>query len=60
MMFGVTSFISRLIIVCRQIANYITERSVIVVLASPPPPVDPDDVNALTRQIFKASFSNFI
>ena len=36
---------------------YITERSVdIMGLASPPrPPVDPDDVNTLTRQIFNLS-----
>ena len=37
----------------------------IMVLASPPrpslrPPVDPDDVNTLTRQIFNLSLSNFI
>ena len=36
----------------------------IMVLASPPrrphPPVDPDDVNTLTRQIFNPSLSNFI
>ena len=33
----------------------------IMVLASPPrPPVDPDDVNPLTRQIFNLSLSNFI
>ena len=33
----------------------------IMVLASPPrPPVDPDDVNTLTRQIFNLSLANFI
>ena len=35
----------------------------IMVLASPPRPclpVDPDDVNALTRQIFNGSLSKFI
>ena len=33
----------------------------IMVLASPPrPPVDPDDVNALTRKIFNESLSKFI
>ena len=32
----------------------------IMVLASPPPPVDPDDVNTLTRKIFNLSLSNFI
>ena len=33
----------------------------IMVLASPPrPPVDPDNVNTLTRQIFNLSLSNFI
>ena len=33
----------------------------IMVLASPPrPPVDPDDVNALTRKIFDGSLSNFM
>ena len=34
----------------------------IMVLASPPcpPPVDPDDVNALTRKIFNGSLSKFI
>ena len=31
----------------------------IMVLASPPP-VDPDDVNTLTRKIFNLSLSNFI
>ena len=32
----------------------------IMVLASPPsPPVDPDDVNALTRKIFNGSLSKF-
>ena len=31
----------------------------IMVLASRPP-VDPDDVNTLTRQIFNLSLSNFI
>ena len=32
----------------------------IMVLASPPPPLDPDDVNTLTRNIFILSLSNFI
>ena len=35
----------------------------IMVLASPPrprPPVDPDDVNALTRKIFNGSLLKFI
>ena len=33
----------------------------IMVLASPPrPPVDPDDVNTLTRKIFNGSLSKFI
>ena len=32
----------------------------IMVLASPRPPVDPDDANTLTRQIFNLSLSNFI
>ena len=35
----------------------------IMVLASPPrprPPVDPDDMNTLTRQIFNLSLSNFM
>ena len=34
----------------------------IMVLASSPPrpPVDPDDANTLTRQIFNLSLSNFI
>ena len=32
----------------------------IMVLASPRPPVDPDDVNALARKIFNVSLSNFI
>ena len=33
----------------------------IMVLASrPPPPIDPDDVNALTLNLFNGSLSNFI
>ena len=32
----------------------------IMVLASSPPPVDPDDVNILTQKIFNLSLSNFI
>ena len=33
----------------------------IIVLASPPrPPVDPDDVNALTRKIFNESLLNYM
>ena len=33
----------------------------IMVLASPPrPPIDPDDVNALTQKIFNGSLSKFI
>ena len=38
-----------------------TKCSVILWLVRPPrPPVDPDDVNTLTRKIFNISLSNFI